>query len=306
MPGHLPVRCTAPSPLSRRTRSRQDHSSGPFHPAQTDQVQHQSQHSPNLPIHATQRSIDPRPTTPTINPPHPLRLNRPRMTAATTPSSPTPPPTTIKTQYTTTPQLPQTTLERSVSNASPDQLRTTTTSRPLQPPRHPLSAYRDTHHHLRARPINTTPLLFPTSTLTTTAPTPYHPAHPALHPQHIAALHQLNPSTTNLVQPTTTRHAKPYSTRSTSISTTRRQNTTPRHPGLHPARLTPAHLSTQLSTHLAWNLAPPTRNNGYSADSSGPVCRDTPCPGTAISRQSRQTPRSNATYPQHTSSNGIQ
>ncbi len=79
------------------------------------------------------------------------------MAAATTSSSPTPPPTTTKTQYTTTPQLPQTTSERSGSNASPDQLRTTTTSRPLQPPRHPLSAYRDKYHHLRARPINTTP-----------------------------------------------------------------------------------------------------------------------------------------------------
>ncbi len=37
-----------------------------------------------------------------------------------------------------------------------------------------------------------------------------------------------------------------------------------------------------------------------------PLYADTPRPGTAISRQSRQTPRSNATYPQHTSPNGIQ
>jgi hypothetical protein len=37
------------------------------------------------------------------------------MTAATTQSSPTPPPPTTKTQYTTTPQLPQITLERSAT-----------------------------------------------------------------------------------------------------------------------------------------------------------------------------------------------
>ncbi len=37
-----------------------------------------------------------------------------------------------------------------------------------------------------------------------------------------------------------------------------------------------------------------------------PVCCDTPRPGTAISRQSRQTPWSNATFRQHSSPNGIQ
>ena len=75
MPGNLPFSCAAPSPLPRRTCSCQNHRPGLVHPAQTDQVQHQSQHPSNVPIHATQRRVNP--NRPLIQPTSSARLARP-------------------------------------------------------------------------------------------------------------------------------------------------------------------------------------------------------------------------------------
>ena len=113
------------------------------------------------------------------------------MTAATTQSSPTPPPPTTKTQYTTTPQLPKITLERSASNVSPDQQRTRVQRTTTPPPSPPHYHYLPTVPNVDSE--DNSPYSVPDRTPSPTSPAydPTSPVEPDI----------LNPTTDNEPRP---------------------------------------------------------------------------------------------------------